>query len=102
MKREWIVFLGSCLVPPLIVAAFPPLSFIGPLLIVLGLIIVILIAWRTSSRQSKYGMFAQWIEPSKFVRMELNLIEIKQLKIAGGILLSGLIVMAIIMLRIRN
>lgn len=102
MKREWVILLGSCLVPPLIVSIFPTLAFVGPLLLVLGVIVVILVAWRSSLRQSKYGMFAQWIEPSKFVKMELNSNEKKQLKVAGGILLSGFIVMAIIMLRLRN
>ena len=100
MKRKWIIFLGSCLVPPMMVAMFPQLFFVGPFMLILGFIIVILIGWRTSFRQSKYGVFAQWIEPSKFVRMELNSNEINHLKIAGGILLSGLIVMAITLFRI--
>lgn len=100
MKREWVILFGSCLVPPAIVAVFPMLSFVGPLLLVLGLIGVILIAWRSSLRQSKYGMFAQWIETSKFIKMELNPSEIKQLKIAGGFVLSGLIVMAVLMLQL--
>ena len=85
MKRKWIVFLGGCLVLPLTVLVFPQLSFVGPVSMILGFMMAILLGWRTSLRQSKYGIFAEWFETSKFIKMELNRDEINQLKIAGVI-----------------
>ncbi len=89
------------LIPPLVVAAFPSLTFVGPSLLVLGMILVIVIGWRSSFRQSKYGTFAQWVEPSKFAKMEISQSERMQLAMSGCILLSGLLAMVAQVLRLN-
>lgn len=68
-------------------------------MLVLGFIAIIMIGWRSSFRQNKYGMLAQWIEPSKFVKMEFEQREVSQLKIAGSFILSGILSMLVSVLR---
>lgn len=49
-----------------------PYSFLGIVWVAVGLLIVVFVGHKSALRQHKYGIFAQWATPGRFVRFSLN------------------------------
>jgi hypothetical protein len=95
MRKEIFLLILLSVTPSLAALVFPALSFIGPVLLLVGFAFLIIIGHRSAKRQSKYGALSQWFEPSKFVGMKTDTGEGRLLRVASCITLGGLLVIAV-------
>jgi hypothetical protein len=94
-----LLLLGVSLAPPTLAWVFPRISFIGPVLVVAGFLILIISSLASTFKRNKYGPAAQWIEPSKFFAMRFTERELWVFKLSGCVALGGMLAIGVLLLK---
>jgi hypothetical protein len=95
MDRDTTLTVAALVLPAGMALAFPQLVYMARFLVFCGIVLFVVVSYRSMFRQDRRGIFLQCSDPDKLLAMKPNKSEMRLLKVALCCLADAIVVVLV-------